>query len=288
MTLSMHKLTICWPNLVDRFTLSGGSYTSARPLANAQVRELQERSRTADAAEASTQFLATFDQRRTVGCVAIAAHNLSTNATVRIRVRDDGDATVYDSGALLAWPGLLGPEQLEWEDDNYWSGQLTAEMRAEYTPLFAHIFESVVPAHSVLVEISDTGNADGYVEFGRVFIGNVWQPAINMNYGSEWGHDDATTVTETEGAGAEFFDEGPRRRTFACELANLTASEAFNQLARMQRVQGISRELLIADELAQTPQSYQRTMLARLTSLDPIRHPYHRNWRKSIAAREIL
>ncbi|MCK5769464.1 hypothetical protein [Algiphilus sp.] len=288
MALAQHKLTLAWPNLIDRCTLSGGSYTAARPLAHAQVRELQERSRTSDAATDSTQLLVTLDQRRTLGGFGIAAHNLSVDATVRIRVRDDSDTTVLDSGHLPAWPGILLPDQLEWEDDNYWFGQLTAEMRAEYTPLFAWFFGPVVPAYSVLVEITDTANADGYIEFGRLFLGNAWQPGINMSYDSQWGHDDATTVEETVDAGAEFFDEAPRRRTFACGLDYLDANDAFNQLFRMQRVQGISGEILIADQLAATPQSHMKTMLARLTQLDPVSHPYHDNWRNTLAAREIL
>lgn len=288
MPLALRTVTLGWPNYIERCTLSGGSYTAQRPLANAQVRELQERCRTTDTALASTQFLAALDRRRTIGAVAIAAHNLSVDATVRIRVRDQADATLYDSGELLAWRPILSINQVEWEDDNWWSRQLDAEQRQEYTPLFWHFFEPVTSCYSVLVEISDAGNEDGFIEFGRILIAGLWQPKVNMSFGSLWGLDDATEIETTDGRENEFFNEGPRRRTFTANLDNLEAEEAFNELSRMRRVLGVSGEVLVTDQIIDTPQSHQKTMLARHAELDPVSHPYALNWRTAINLREIL
>jgi hypothetical protein len=288
MALATNKLTLAWLNLIERASLSGGSYTAARPLANAQVRELQERSRTVDTTPASTQCLISLDRRRTIGALAIAAHNLSVDAKVRLRVRDNEDATLYDSDWLAAWRPILGLNQVEWEDDNWWSRQLDSEQRAEYTPLFWHFFEPVTSAHSVLLEIDDVDNEDGFVEFGRLVVANVWQPRINHSWGSAWGLEDATQVTANERRTAEFFDDGPRRRTFAAALDYLEAEEAFGELSRMQRLLGISGEVVITDQLVDTPQSHQRTMLARLIQLDPFTHPNADDWRTTLALREIL
>lgn len=288
MTLALHKLTLAWPNLVDGSSVSGGSYTSARPLGNVQQRELAERARSVDTDPANTQLLIEFDRRRTIGFIGIAAHNLSPDATFRAYVRDAADAVVVDTGDVLAWPPVLGLEQVAWEDPNFWTRQLDSEQRAEYTPFAWHVFEPTSLAHSVLLEINDAGNPDGYVEFGRVIVADVWQPDTNMSFGSQWGHDDSTTVQETEDGSAEFFDEAPRRRTFSAELGRLDQNEAFDVIARMQRVQGTSREIVILNELADTPQRHRRSMLARLVELDPITHPYAHNWTSSIAGREIL
>ena len=127
-----------------------------------------------------------------------------------------------------------------------------------------------------------------YIEFGRIILAGVWQPRINMSFGSAWGYDDATEVELTEGRDAEFFNVGPRRRTFSADLDNLEAEEAFNELSRMRRILGVSGEVLVTDQIIDTPQSHQKTMLARFTELDPVRHPYALNWRSSINLREIL
>lgn len=287
MALSLDKVTLCWPNYIDLATLSGGSYEASRPLANAQVRELQELARTTDATTTNTKLTITLDKRRTLGAIGIAAHNLSSEASIRFTIKDDNPAIVHQSEWLNAWPSVLGLDQLEWEDDNFWLGQLNDEQRAEYTALVTYVFDLVVASYTVEIEIDDTANADGYVEFGRLFIGPNWQPENNMSYGAGWGTDDSSTVDESEGSEAEFFDEGPRRRTFNFALDVLDVEEAYSQIYRMQNVQGTTREVIVIHELQDTPQKHQRTMLARLQSLDPLTTDYHTNWRNSIRAREI-
>ena len=288
MALDSRKVTLAPFNYVDKFTLSGGSYTAAKPLALAQTRDLGEFARTTDATTGSTQLLMTFDKRRTIGFVGIYVHNLSTDATVRVYVRDAADATVYDSGAFPAWPPVLGLHQVAWQDPNWWSRQPSEEDRAQYKAFAWHAFEPVATAYSVLLEIQDPNNSDGYVEFARLIVSDLWQPTWNMEWDNAWGYDPTTKVEAGDQPGVEFFQEGPNRRTFTFELGGLDVQEAFDQIARMQNVLGISGEIVVAHELADTPQRYSRTMVARLTQLDPIRHPNTVFHRTGMALLELI
>ena len=49
-------------------------------------------------------------------------------------------------------------------------------------------------------EISDAANPDGYIQAGRILLGNAWQPAINMQYGNAFGFVDKSRKTRSLGS----------------------------------------------------------------------------------------
>lgn len=287
MALDTNKITLARFNAIDRCILSGGSYTAEKPLSNAQIRDLAEYCRTTDTAPANTQFEITLDKRRTIGYVGIAGHNLTVDALARVRVYDDEDEVVHDSGWFLVWPAVLGIHQVAWGDPNFWNRQPDVDDRAEYKERVDCLFEPVSSTYSVLVEIDDEDNPDGYIEFSRPLLCEVWQPTTNMSFGSQWGYEDTSTINGGDLPGVEFYRTGPRKRTFSCELERLEADEAFNEIARMQNVLGITGEVVVFNDLRDTPQRYSKTMLARMTELNPITHPHALHWRAGLAFLEL-
>ncbi|WP_016854797.1 hypothetical protein [Halomonas smyrnensis] len=283
------KITLCWPNRIDEAALTGGSFETELPLSLVQERVLAVRAQSVDASHAATWFDVALPQVRPVQVVALARHNLSATAECRVRLYADAAQSVllWDSGQRAAWPSVYATAQLEWEYDNYWAGTLDEEARELYTPLLTVFSDDVQLARSVRVELFDQGNPDGCLRLGRVIVADAWQPEYNAAYGIAHGFDNADTIAEA-GDRTEYFERKRQRRTMALSLEHLSETEAYQRLYGLQRTEGVAGEILYAFGLAERPENFVRTFLARQRQLDPLEHPYHATHTQSLNLLEIL
>ncbi|WP_353980933.1 hypothetical protein [Salinicola endophyticus] len=289
MALNPDTITLCWPNRVERATLSGGAWLDSLPLTLAQDPTLAVRCKSQNADPASTWFDITLDKPRPIQCLAIAAHSFSAPARYRVRIYGDTDRQflLWDSAWQTVWPQLFATSELEWEYDNYWLGTIAEEDRALYTPLLTVFADEVQLAQQVRVEIDDAGNPEGAVRFGRVFLADAWQPATNVSYGIQHGFDNATEFAEA-GDRTEYADVKRQRRTATFSLDWLSEEEAYQRLYSLQRVLGTHGELVYAFNLAARPENFARTFLARQQQLDPLAQPYAFTHTHSLKLLEIL
>src|SRR5258708_5693879 len=114
-----------WPSVTANFTLSGGSWNASYPRTNLQSLPLSRVARSTDLNTANTAIIATSSVTRRVGLIALARHNFSLTATIRVRLYADAGmlTLIYDSGVVDVWPEVYPYGQLEWEDDNFWTGK---------------------------------------------------------------------------------------------------------------------------------------------------------------------
>jgi hypothetical protein len=286
----MANVLLAWPNRIEKATsLTGGSYLETLPLANASNRVLAKKARTTDTLESSTRFECTFNEGRPVNVVAIAAHNLTTQAMWRIRLYAESAkiTLVYDSGEIPVWPAIFNTSDLEWEYNNWWEGTISDDERTNYTPLASNISTNLNIALSMVVDIFDSSNPDGYIEFGRIFIGESFQPTINMRYGAQLGYEENTNIELTL-SNNEYFDVKTPRRTASFQLDGLSKDEAFTKTYVMQRQQGIHSEVFFCYDPDIDQTMYLRTFLGRLKSIDPISQPYVDRYETSFNLIEIL
>lgn len=275
-----NKIALCYPNYADRqdCTLSGGDWLSSLPLSNLKNRVLQKRARSKDTLPTSTKFDITLLSPQPVLCLTLAGHNLSVNARVKVVVYDDvlKNNIYYDSGWVDAWPQIFESDSLEWESDNFWLGTLSNDQRVDFTPLFVDLFSKAtfVPvAKYITVEIDDTTNPDGYVEIGRLFFSDVWQPTRNASLGLSFKHN-TTTEIETTLSDTEYFDVHRPRRSVSFNLDRIPLSDAFGRVFSLQRALGVHGEVLFAYTTEDVLYSYERRFLGRLQELDAISEPY--------------
>ena len=71
-------------------------------------------------------------------------------------------------------------------------------------------------------------------------------------------------------------------------LNNLTESEAYDQVLELQRVAGISSELLVCDDTADTTRTHQRAFLGRLRELAPIQYAGPDRFTAAMKIRELI
>ncbi len=287
----MANCMIGFPNRIDAATLSGGSWSAGLPLANLQSRVIGKVARTADAALPSTNFDIDLLSSKSIRLFGLVNHNFSLAATYRLRGANISDfsTTVYDSGAtfLNVWPVVYPYTSLEWEDDNWWSGQYTAEQITGYMAALIVILPSGTLARYWRLEINDTTNASGYVQIGRPFIGPAWQPTVNMSYGAALGWETKTEIQEALG-GAEYFQARTPFRVQRFGLDWMTQDEAFANAFEIQRRAGIDQELLWIHDPDDTVHALRRRFLCRMRALSAIEFPYLDVNKSAFELKELL
>jgi hypothetical protein len=261
--MGMSNLILGYDNLIDAATLSGGSWNASLPLANLKNRYLSKVARSVDDAAASTLVNVDLGSAKSVQAFGAIRTNISASgATYRLRGSTVSNfaSSVYDSGTVSA---------------------------AAQTPDLIVGLSSAVSARYWRLEITDTLNAAGYVQIGRLFIGPALAPADNYSKGAEIGYQSRTSVQQSLG-GADHFDIRQGRRLFTFALDWLTDAEVFNQVLELQRICDIHGEVLLIRDPADVTYNQQRHFLGRLQQLSAIKNPYLTNHQAAFEVLEIV
>ena len=226
---------------------------------------------------------------KTAGTAVTRAADVSASpqGTLPAGYMDALQPATYDSDWLDVWPTVYPFGTLEWGDENWWSGKYTVDETEGYIAELAHILPADRYERWWRIEFDDQTNADGYIEIGRLFVGRVWQPKINMIYGASIGWE---TTTEARAAisGAEYFSDGINYRVQKFTLAHMDQDEAFSQAFELQRRAGISGEILWIHDPTDTVHALRRRFLARLRQLSPIEYPYPLTNSTAFELKELL
>jgi len=242
------NLTIGYNNYIDSAAISGGSWNASYPLANIKSRFLTKVARSA-LATSGTQFDMDLGAAKIVKVFGLINTNVSASgATYRlIGANDNGfSSLLYDSGTLSA--------------------------SAQTPDLIVRVSTGIIARYWRLI-IADTANAAGYIQIGRVFIGNGFTANDNFDYGCERGFKTDTSVVTSIGD-IDYFDLRAMRRTTRLTLSWLSDVEASRALV-LQRIAGINNEVLLIEDPTDLTYNQQRHYLARLTQPNALQNPYY-------------
>lgn len=268
----MKNITLGYSNKIDSAATSGGSWLSSLPLANITNKRLSKVARSTNAANSSTKFVLNLQSVQSIQCIALITHNISVSGTVQIKGNSSNSFTspIYNSGAIQVYPsGTIPINLLEWEEDNFWLGTLSQNALAGYRAPFFILLPSAQTLQYWQIEIFDSGNSDGYIQIGRVFIGKAFTPSRNMGYGQTLGDTD-DSVFETSLTGEEFVDVRTTYRIHKFELPLLTKEEAYSYVMDIQRIAGTNKEVFLIGDYDDTNNLNRRSFLGRFKTLNPI------------------
>lgn len=199
----------------------------------------------------------------------------------------DGAGYIYDSGWLPVWPSdTLAMGQRNWEDDNFWTGQLTDDYLVGLQSPFVHTFDEQYLRYWK-VEISDTTNPDGYIDVGRCMMARGWRPGVNYTYGAEISYFDQSPSVTTL-SGTMYFDQRPRGRLFRFSLDAMSSTEAYNYALEMQRLAGVTSEVLLVPDSDDVGNIPLRSFAGRLTALNGIGVPDPSRFTGTFELKEII
>jgi hypothetical protein len=135
------------------------------------------------------------------------------------------------------------------------------------------------------VDIDDAG-VPSNLQVGRALPMPFWQAAANQNYGWSVTPIDRSDIAESYG-GQEYADERPQRRQVQFVLDWLSKAEAFDNALAMARANGIVRDVLAVNDIADSHLSEQ-AVWGRLAALEPIFHRHKNYWSQKFTVRERL
>lgn len=135
----------------------------------------------------------------------------------------------YDSGTVGFWPQTgLGD----------WS----------FTHGFIHLSTSET-RRWVRIDVSDTGNGDGYFQAGRLYLSKGWQPATNVSFGFAVGFVDLGEKGRA-GGGQLYAVDRELPRIWQATLGFMTETEAHDNLFDLIRRRRSSRDVLVIKDPA--------------------------------------
>lgn len=266
-------------------SITVGSYAAAFPPTNLKTANLSRPYRTGFNTPPTTTGRDTIAGRTwleidqgagyVVQMVALLQHTLTNTATYRVRLStvSDFSTTVYDSGMVDAWPVVDTFGAGEWGVFP-WGGQLQVAEVAYYALSSFHVLPTALSARYIRLDLFDGANPAGFLQLGRLFIGPIWQPSINMNLDWSVGWEDPSEVVRSIG-GTITVDERPRYRVLSFVLDHLPEAEALvNITDYLDRRKGISGDMVVIPQPLKPDTWAHEALYGRQRRLDALRSPY--------------
>lgn len=284
-------------NRIDQATLtSTASYAATLPLANIQTPQLSTPARTTSDAEFTMTVDLTSVAARSIGCIAIAGHNLSRTATLQI-VTKQGSTTVNDSGVLSPWP-YLPDTHPHWRKHTFSYAIIDSERITDLPSTFIYFLPDNVEGNKVLITITDTSNPDNYIEIGRLFVGEQLAPDMAEDWGQlNYGFNDLVDLVKTK-TGAKYAYRYAIQRTANVAVNNLTTAEALGGLTDAQRKAGLTGEIILADTVptyqdisgvnAVDSYWFAKALMGTFSDLDKFSFPYHGAAALALSVEEVV
>ena len=264
-----------WPNRIDEATLSGGSWTNAA-LTNLQTRDVGEQARSADATTANTKILIDLGTTNyAIRAITLHNHNLSSAAQIRTLVgTSSGGSEVYNPSLANAW-------QMTTDNDTL---SLASDAGARH--MIVDILDQYHSRRYFTIEISDTGNSDGYIEIGRVGIWSGFTPTDNMSWGVREGAIDNSSKGKAI-TGGLLFDKRARGKTASFLLDFLTDAEA-EKMHNLQVESGVTDEILYLPDLTDEGESQRYGVYGTLRELGPLERKFLNSTAAEYAVEPII
>lgn len=266
--------------LSDAASLTTSTAPATLPAANLQTRAIQEVFRASDASAA--YIVADLGEAKDFNLVALLGHTGSSRSYARVRAAASEAALtaapVYDSGNA----------PFRSHQSGYDAGWASGVSDEEYGALATNHFLDFIPAGLSLqwVRIDFVDPNQTYVDVGRLYIANAFQPSTNMNYGESLGFIDPSRTPRTAG-GRLSPTERPKYRVQELTISFNSEDEMFDGVFDMENACGTTKDVLFVYDPDQLTHLQKRTIYGSLKSLQPIVHSNFGIFEKPFRIEEI-
>lgn len=282
------SMLIAFRNYVDDGSLSGGAWTAGLPRANLATRQPSMLARTNSVVADDTQVTLDIGEARPVAFVGLLRHNLSQSGQWRITVSDDPSfATLkHDSGMVDIWPAIT-PFGIGLWGEFQWGGKLDPLLVGTYGIDGFHVLPASVRGRYVRIELSDTANAAGYLEAGRLVVAPAWQPSVNLQYGWSIEQVDDSRSVKSRG-GQTYVDQRPKYRRLTFTLDHLEADEMFGNAYELERLKGKGGDVLVVLDPEDSKHRHRHSVYGLLAQTTPVSNAYAGRFAKEFVVEELI
>jgi len=113
------------------------------------------------------------------------------------------------------------------------------------------------------------GEEDSVFTAGRLYLGDPWEPPINMTPGASIGFNDASLVRRTPFGRLHTGTRGQWRR-MVFVLQNSDEDLLFTETARLDRLRGTSRDVLVVKDIDRPSLLMEQSVYGVFGELDPV------------------
>ena len=217
----------------------------------------------------SVTYTLTWTGGTTLGAVALPATNLTSAATIRLRLYDATSAgtLLADSGTVTACPGL--------NLDNWaWTAarNVNAFAYGGASKAVAWLPANVAGVKRAVIDLADSGNPAGYIDCARIVAGPWWSPERNAGYGCTHQVIDATENARTD-AGDLLSDRAPMHEELTYTLPAMTEADRA-RLVQLTRANGVYRPVFVSLLPAAGTAAEQDHMVYGKRKAAPVAHPF--------------
>jgi hypothetical protein len=251
--------------------VTAGNTLAGLPPSNLQDRQITKVARLNTVVAANTWWQVDFSLARMIDVVALVSHNLTQTGKWRVRLSNASDMSspLYDSGTVDAWPAVGGFGSLPWGVFS-WGDDIAAYELAFYNASSFAVLPSRLSARYLRVDLTDTTNAAGYLQAGRLVAGPAWFPSLNMLYGWSIQMVDESSADRSLG-GQVYVDEKPRYRLIRFQLASIPESEAIAQgFDFLHRRKGVAGDVLLIPQPGRPDLFLHEAVYGRMRTLSPV------------------
>ncbi len=274
----MPNLRIIYDNAADRATISASSAAGAMTPDRLLTDTKSDIWRSASAYAALTVSWPTVEP---VSGVALCYTNLSSQAQIRVTAYNYAGDLIADS----AWQMACPPKTI---DELRWG--IEALGLTAYLP--GHVIAQCwlaapVLAQRLVIQVNDPCSQAGYIDAGRLVVGEYWSPADNMDYGLSVGAVDASKHFRTE-AGDLLTEVGTRHRKQSLTLSAMRSADR-ERVWQMAWCGGIAKPLYISlyPESSDTALEQTHSMYCKLVLTPVMTTPFFRRTNAALELEEI-
>jgi len=262
-----------------------GTLSATEEAGSLVVENLQTDIKT-EAWRSTTKFpsiTATFSPAIDASMVVLAFSNLSSTATMTVKgytLVGDG-SPAFNTGAVSCCPS--GPlSDLDWGVDA--SGINSVSIGGG---VYGAVWFTSASVEKIVIDISDTNNADSYIEAGKLVIGDHWEADCNADYGARLIFDDRSRTIRSD-SGNLVTERGTRNKRIAMDLSFMAQADR-NQVIDLLVNNGISRPFYISlfpeDADSKLEQSYQ--LYAKMSEVSPLVNSFYTRDATQLEVQEV-
>lgn len=179
----------------------------------------------------------TWSTGQTISGLALAFTNLIKNSTFRLRLYEDTAGTIlaHDSGTITISESIDPPSGFTTINSSSFNFGGGIHASAFFNPK--------LNIRRALITLTSAGNPDGFIEIGRIIIGDSFEPEDNADYGERFGFEDTTERVRTS-AGNLISDRGTISRFLEFSMGSMSENDNFALMNIFRRV-GFSQPIFV-------------------------------------------
>lgn len=267
----MSNMVLATPVLSDAASLVASDELASLPVLNLQDPQPSSVWRTG--ALGGVYLEIDLGEVRTVNLLALLFSNLGPAARWQVRAAATASgltsAPNYDSGSVAVWPA---------------SSDLTAH---GYANAVLWLGEQPQSQRWWRIDLEDAGNSDGYLEAGRLYIADAWQPSMNVQPGYSAGFVDET-VQKVSAAGTLHAVARKPRRQGRFTLSFFDEAEMKGRAFTLDQTRGRGGDVLFMLDPDPGPFRQHDTIYGLLSELGPITLPSQGVFQKRYQIEEMV